>query len=62
MVLCSAGSNYYKKNEILDFLVKIFWPGCLSSHGMGTNWYQIDNRTCNLPKVSKFSVEKRFLC
>ena len=38
MVLCSAGSNYYKKNGILDFLVKIFWPGCLSSPW---DWEQI---------------------
>ena len=27
--------------------------------GSGPNWYQIGNKTWYIPKVSKFSVEKR---
>ena len=30
--------------------------------GSGLNWYQIGNKTCYIPKVSKCSVEKGCLC
>ena len=30
--------------------------------GMGPNWYQIENRTCYIQKVSKFYAEKGYLC
>ena len=29
--------------------------------GLGPNWYQIGNKTCYIPKVNKFYVEKRYL-
>ena len=27
--------------------------------GLGPNWYQIGNKTCYIPKVRKFYVEKK---
>ena len=30
--------------------------------GSGPNWYQIENRTFYIPKVSKFYVEKGYPC
>ena len=30
--------------------------------GSGPNWYQIGKRTCYIPKVSKFYVEKGYPC
>ena len=32
------------------------------SMGPGPNWYQIENKTCFIPKVSNFYVGKRYLC
>ena len=30
--------------------------------GLGQNWYQIGIKICYIPKVSKFYLEKRYLC
>ena len=32
------------------------------SMGLGPNWYQIGNKTCFIPKVSKCYVGKGYLC
>ena len=31
-------------------------------HGIGPNWYQVGTKTCHIPKVCKFYVEKEYLC
>ena len=30
--------------------------------GLGPNWYQVDSKTCYIPEVSIFYVEKWYLC
>ena len=30
--------------------------------GLGSNWYQIGNRTSHIQNVSRFYVEKGYLC
>ena len=30
--------------------------------GLGSNWYQIENKTCYIQKISKFYVEKGYQC
>ena len=34
----------------------------LKSMGLGSNWYQIGNKTYYILKVSKFYAEKRYQC
>ena len=34
----------------------------LTSMEFGSNWYQIRNKTCYIPKVSKCYVKKGYLC
>ena len=29
---------------------------------LGTNWYQIESKTCCIPKAGKFYDEKGYLC
>ena len=28
----------------------------------GTNWYKTGNKTCHIPNVNKFYVEKGYIC
>ena len=49
-----------EKTRIVQYLN---YGNCFIEHmGSGSNWYQIVNKTCYILIVSKFYIEKRYLC